>query len=1560
MFSGEGKLTFQVLLIVLYQWSMTLSRFNLYDTDRRFQHDYLQFDCLNYYVRRETRAYQELSDVVDEVIPYCFRPADESPESDEVFNESLHQKLTFESLRLTNIPVQQLLSWSAAMEVIERYQAYLNAAATAKNEYFYNCTPPRFGLRCQYSFEFDERLTFNEVVQLAFNEREAYSEISDMIVRVPCYILLKCHRIGQPWCLDWREVCDGAVDCFDEGTDEQSCFELEINECSDDEFRCHNGLCISQELWEDGEGETDCLDQSDRAIETYYSSLCFQNPMFLCEEHSCRASHHNPFSCGDGQCMFKFQECSNGRHILLLNSMTVQGNLTDECWSAMICLTRLDTKLNEMSCEVWLTHNDTVSEDLEQCGSFFAFPIVPVHSNHIYFFYEDPHLRTHPGQLLLPDYVCYNQQLCDSFDSLLIRDNHTCLNSSEFALSEEDYPDLWIDIISEIQLHFRSCSVFPDLLDAKTNYPNHSSLYRCQNSGKFISKHRIMDELSDCPEVDDENYANSCELNDRYRVTCVNTTICWSPLAKNDACFLNSLENTNKIRFQSVCNGIHEYFYDNNSREYSDEYGCGNWSCDNMYTHCDGFWTCRDGHDESNCIETKCHLQTYPCISSVNYTMMCLPSNFVNDGIEHCIGSLDEQIECRIAGFRIDVVVPFHCSIIEECVQASQICNNNEDCSMGGDENQELCENRTFTCDKDVAHNRDDIERLFCGLAEIENRPLRHFSVRNFSDYPALEEDMIGSLNLSLTDYRPNTNFSLPQIQKSRWPWYCHRGLITFIESDSNNSNDSVCLCPPSYYGHQCQYQNQRLSLTLRLTSNDRYATYAVIVMLMDETDQQHRIHAHHQFVYIAKQSCSMKLNRYLLYPSRPKNISRNYSVRIDIYKKDAMEYIGSWHFTVAFLFLPVNRLSVALSLSNHRLQCSSNCLNTCFHGECIKYVNKAAYFCQCFPQWSGVQCDIPVDCQSCSSQSICIGSSQNRSICVCPIAKYGRECSLTSTCPHELCQNNGQCIPADLTIPGSSHTCICTDRYFGTNCQHRKAQLDVSLDDMNIPSYLVAYFFTLSNRSDPSETTVLRKLTLFQRTVTFHIAISFHLVFIQADDKYYLAALQQSPKMHLVTAINPRQECLLAQRLFNSTVMAMIPYQRLVHFHWFCYTNHGVTCFMDDSYVCLCTSNHLANCMKFNRTKNFICPLDNYCENGGQCLQDHPHCPSTKICLCPSCFFGSQCQFYAKAFGSTLDEILGYEFQRHQMFTKQSARVYVAAVLTFLIFLIGMTSSILASITFFRPKSREVGCGQYLLISSFTSLFSMMAMMLKFWFLFYAHQDHNHMREIEEGNCFGFEMVIKIFVYYNDWLNACVALERTVTLLQGVTFNKERSKAIANTVIICLLIIVAATFVPQFIHLRIFYDNAEERSWCVVRYSKWLAIYSSIFILFHYFAPLIINVCSIACIIFITARQRSVTKKDNRMWKHLRSKIIEHRHILLSSLIIILLTLPHLIISLILNCKKLSNQFWIYLISYCLSFLPAALGFVIFVLPSSLYRKEFTDFVMRTRRRAKIRKQNL
>jgi hypothetical protein len=316
-----------------------------------------------------------------------------------------------------------------------------------------------------------------------------------------------------------------------------------------------------------------------------------------------------------------------------------------------------------------------------------------------------------------------------------------------------------------------------------------------------------------------------------------------------------------------------------------------------------------------------------------------------------------------------------------------------------------------------------------------------------------------------------------------------------------------------------------------------------------------------------------------------------------------------------------------------------------------------------------------------------------------------------------------------------------------------------------------------------------------------------------------------------------------------------------------------------------------------------------------------HPTCPSTKICLCPSCFFGNQCQLYAKGLGSTLDEILGYEFKRNTVLYKQPLRVQVAATITMILFLIGLINSILSIITFSRPKSHEVGCGIYLLASSITSLLTTIALVLKFWFLFHSYQDSTGLRNVLKGNCFGIEPLLKLFLYIDTWLNACVAIERTVTAIRGGGFNKQLSRKIAVWIIAILALTIIGLFIPQAIYLYIFDDEMEERSWCVVTYVKWLATYSSTLIFVHYFAPLAINIFSIICIMIITALRRGKSQRNHSFCVHLRSRLIKNKHILISSAIIICLTLPHLIISIILDCQKSSHLFWFYLIGYYLSF---------------------------------------
>ena len=1553
-----GKNLLQVFLLILVHFTNIVCEFNLYDTDSSFKTNLLQSDCLNYYAYHEKIVYQELSDLVEEKIPYCVRSTKNSNKLNRMTVSPFSTRLSFNQMRLSNISIHKLLSWSIPIEVIERYQIYLNEPSKTLNEEFYNCTPPWFGLHCQYSFLSDEKLSFNEIVEANFRRRTAYSKPVNTLVKVPSYVLLECHRDGQRWCLDWREICDGKVDCFDESLDEKYCFDMEVNECNEDEYRCHNGLCISEDLWEDGMGDTDCIDRSDSVIDFSYIDFCHQDPTFRCEEHSCRA-RGGSFPCGDGQCVHKFEKCHNGRHILLANSLTAKGNLNDQCWMAMICFTGLVDEVNESLCKIWLMNSSVALTFLKQCDSFFQFPTIPVHSNHVRFFYKDPYLRLNLSTFLIPNYICYDQQLCNFIIPDLIYENLTCMETYELMVITNPLKNLWSQLSLFIQYDFRFCS-FPYVAFHNTrNYSVYLSLYKCRHSSNIISEHRIMDGIPDCYENDDETLANSCALNDRYRVTCVDNTTCWSPLVKNIACVLNEFDYTTDISFQNVCNGIEDYFYDHNKQEYNDEVGCGNWSCNNMYTRCDGYWACDDGQDEDNCYPKLCPSQTHPCVSPIDYTLICVNSTYINDGIDECFGGLDEQFYCQHLYPLEDASYYFKCSTESTCLLISQLCDGKDDCLWGDDENEDFCQNQQLRCNQDSEHKLTDVEKVFCRLKELDNNKVKYFSIGTSSNYPPLQKSTEHQFTQWSTEPHSLENQVQYQIKNNSWPFYCNRGLAvhTWIE---NNIINYTCICPPSYYGSLCEYQNQRISLSLKLSSSDTYATYAIVIMLVDDDDERQEVNTYEQFTYIVKQTCSVKLNRYLLFSARPKNTFKNYSIRIDVFEKNTLTYTGSWHFPIQFLFLPVNRLGLSLNLSNHILQPSFNCFPPCKNGRCINYVNKNRSFCQCFPRWSGIQCNIPLHCQTCSSDLICIGSTNNQSICVCPIHKFGRRCLFTSICPENACQNNGQCIPADLSISGNNYTCLCPVQFSGQFCQYRKAKLDVSLADIPVPSYIVAHFFTLSNKSDPVETIILRKFSLFQLTVTFHIAVPFQLVFIRADTSYYLAVLQQTPQMHISTSISPAQKCQSVSQLFNATVLNMMPYQRILYFHLLCQANFHLTCFIDKAYLCLCTNDHHANCLPFNSNRQFQCPLNNLCENHGQCLQDHPTCPSTKICLCPDCYFGDRCQFYSKGMGSTLDEILGYEIKSNTKLSQQSFAVKLSVTITVVMFILGLVNSILSILTLARKASREVGCGIYLLTSCVTSIITMILLSMKFWFLFGSYQNSHGQQRVLEGTCFGTESLLRIFLYYNNWLHTFVAIERSISVIQGTTFNKKYSQRIAIYVIIISFIIIICLLVPQLIHLHIFHDEMEERSWCVVKYMKWIEMYRTVFLHIHHFGPVVINTVTMIMIVTITAYQKYRAHHNHPYSVHVKLQIKKHKHILLSIVAVILLTLPYLIISLILNCKKTPVIFWLSLIGYYLSFFPATFIFVIYVLPSPLYKTEFKALTKHIRRHLSVWKFNL
>ncbi len=110
---------------------------------------------------------------------------------------------------------------------------------------------------------------------------------------------------------------------------------------------------------------------------------------------------------------------------------------------------------------------------------------------------------------------------------------------------------------------------------------------------------------------------------------------------------------------------------------------------------------------------------------------------------------------------------------------------------------------------------------------------------------------------------------------------------------------------------------------------------------------------------------------------------------------------------------------------------------------------------------------------------------------------------------------------------------------------------------------------------------------------------------------------------------------------------------------------------------------------------------------------------------------------------------------------------------------------------------------------------------------------------------------------------------------------------------------------------------------------------------------PLIASLSALLVIIMAT-RTRSNTQKIRPFKEHLREQLYRHKHLFISPCIPIVLAVPRLVISFLSGCMKSGRDSWFYLIVYFMSFIPSIMTFIVFVLPSKVYKKEFNETMKR------------
>ncbi len=694
-----------------------------------------------------------------------------------------------------------------------------------------------------------------------------------------------------------------------------------------------------------------------------------------------------------------------------------------------------------------------VIEDCEplsnHCLSEWLFlPAYPILFGFFQFIYFTNRSANEFKENIAADFVCFNVKHCPILltknVSIKMLNELNCSHISEFTKS------LQIKTFNEIYFIFSSLEEFCLKKGLEESCQN-SSYFYCNKSMKCIRNHRVVDGTSDCFFDEDELF-DACQFNHSNRFKCkLNTRKCLMHVAigngftncqsEEDELFVYTQNLITLISFTDLCNlKINDNILSLKIIE-TDETNCHLWPCDNPYKHCDQRNHCPNGIDELNCPDTKCSFNEFECLNNRFELSYCIPLNHIYEKYLYYYNDTYTKLFRQIYFYNgtNNINEEYFSWNSTKCITLNNLYLINH--HLLTEEDICLYQSRSLTIS-----NIQDI-KLFQNNESLCNFKPDRISSRNVIYF--FKATRLGYLQKISTDISVPTILKPIQENKtinhidSALISHCHRGIPVL----TGQNKTIKCFCPPNYFGSQCQWQNQRISLTLQLHCPSTIYTNVVFQLLIIIIDQDGQILPYHeQITYIPNRDCNTKFNIYLLYPDRPKSLSNNYSIRIDLYEKTILNSWTSWFISIPFQFLPVNRISTQLIIPE--IQNNDLCTLSCGeYGKCRRYINnKSSFFCQCDQGYSGSQCQIKSQC-NCSNDSFCF----HPSICICPLNKFGFYCHLTHSVCQSLnnsCQHNGLCIPTDDWINLRAFTCFCSDDYSGERCQNKNNQIDIHLDE--------------------------------------------------------------------------------------------------------------------------------------------------------------------------------------------------------------------------------------------------------------------------------------------------------------------------------------------------------------------------------------------------------------------------------------------------------------------------------------------------------------------------------
>ncbi len=641
-----------------------------------------------------------------------------------------------------------------------------------------------------------------------------------------------------------------------------------------------------------------------------------------------------------------------------------------------------------------------------------------------------------------------------------------------------------------------------------------------------------------------------CQKSDTVDCNRLKEYIRQSPI-KNESLFVPSQQQTSidQISFRSYCDSFwnlqdHSDEQVPSCQKYwvcqSHQYQCLSGQCIDLDWVCDGEWDCADASDEEgiflieqwsahnsrlvllNSVLSKCQKRysatAFSTICNTSSELGCYLSNVLNpldimnnrpcinlaqigDGVEDCYNAYDEKNTFetnlnsgQMLGFHLrcgNHSEPYSSACRPEAKNncSKILCSNHrsEDNSCSGI-NDVICLNgmciENGRCDEifDCPNGEDE---YWCAPFSFGNLIEYRYGKKNIKKYsssyyiphfPSVKIQINGQKELekpiaiSRNEYFP--------IEHS---YQCNQGVAVL------RMNETVCLCPPGYYGNRCEFFSDRISIIAQIDQKIFLKNTLKIrakLLFTDKIIDDHEFTINptieslkkikHKFYLLYSRSNQMLTHKRWRYFNRTDIVNNHpYSVHFDAFlleNDNSMKELGSWRYPIYFDYLPAYRLAVVLKfpswfLNNTSDICSQNSCNQ--NSVCMPIFNEDnLYYCSCKSGYYGKGCTMyDLLCDSyCSPNALCrsgadqLKSSISKPYCICPLNHFGPRCSLEHhECDSNPCFNNGTCFIKDDRSGEASHMCLCSKRFSGDRCQYETRSVHVELNMTNTSSIQAA-----------------------------------------------------------------------------------------------------------------------------------------------------------------------------------------------------------------------------------------------------------------------------------------------------------------------------------------------------------------------------------------------------------------------------------------------------------------------------------------------------------------------